>query len=147
MKDLLDYLELDEITLKLSRKVDESTFQRNYYIEVIDRDITIECDEFCKGGVDFEVLEYLKNMPSINQDRYKSFIMRSTFKNYFISYTDLIDNCVKIIDTPVFKDGAVYCVETKMYHNVDEIKLSKYKYIYSFEECGNGIVKIRGVKV
>jgi len=141
MNEVLDFLNVDELTVKFTRTKNTDDFSNKTYIEFDDYKIPhLGC------GVQDSIMKYLESLPNITDKTYIQFITRSRFREYFISFLDLKKLNIWIVDSPTFVyNDQQFMTQTYMYNDVNDIALSDFRFIYSFEDQSYGI-KIRGVK-
>lgn len=141
MNEVLDFLNVDELTVKFTRPKKVDDFSITTYIEFDDYKIP-----HCGGNVQASIMNYLEKLPNITDKSYIQFITRSRFREYFISFLDLKKLNIGIVDSPTFVYNEQHFMnQTYMYNDANDIVLSDFRFIYSFEDHING-VKIRGVK-
>lgn len=141
MNEVLDFLNVDELTVKFTRAKNMDDFSVTTYVEFDDYKIP-----HFGVNVQASIMNYLERLPNITDKNYIQFITRSKFREYFISFLDLKNLNIGIIDSPVFVyNNQQFMTQTYLYNGVNDIVLSDFGFIYSFEEQSYG-VKIRGVK-
>lgn len=146
--NIFELLGKDELVINVRRESDEKWIGRVInYIEVEGIQIVQETYGSQAIGIDCLIIERLQSMPRLTLESYKSFLSKSEFHNYFISFDDLAKHNIKIVDNPTALDEHGVIAESYgiQYDTKDDVDLSVYRFLLSYKELDNGMVHIRGV--